>query len=238
MQTIRVHTTQNVYIHYPIASLGDRIGAFLLDRFILVLYTFAVIASLVNFSVKVPWVWITLLGIPWLFYHLFFEIFMNGQTPGKRAVSIQVVRTDGTSPTIGNYLLRWLIGLVEFHFFGGIITVIVVAANGKGQRLGDLAAGTSVVKQTPQREVTASEVFVMADEDTGYTVTYPQVTQLSSQDIELIQRSLEMYRQQGNLQPVLVVTEKVKSLLGISTHQAPQDFLYTVVRDFNHLTSR
>lgn len=236
MQTIRVQTTQNVFIHYPVASVGDRILAFIIDRIILIIYTVAIVAWMINFNVEVPWLWIILLGFPWVFYHLVFEIFMNGQTPGKRVMSIQVVRMDGTSPSVGNYILRWLVGFIDFYVFSGIVAVIVVATNGKGQRLGDLAAGTSVVKQTPQEQITARDIFVMPDD--SYTPTFSQVMQLSSQDIELINRALAANQEQGNLQPVLIVTDKVKTMLGIQTDMPPVQFLYTVVKDFNHLTSR
>lgn len=236
MQTIRVQTTQNVFIHYPVASVGDRILAFIIDRIILIIYTVAIVAWMINFNVEIPWLWIVLLGFPWVFYHLVFEIFMNGQTPGKRVMSIQVVRMDGTSPSVGNYILRWLVGFVDFYVFSGIVAVIVVATNGKGQRLGDLAAGTSVVKQTPQEQITARDIFVTPDD--SYTPTFSQVMQLSSQDIELINRALAANQEQGNLQPVLIVTDKVKTMLGIQTDMPPVQFLYTVVKDFNHLTSR
>ncbi len=236
MQTIRVQTTQNVFIHYPVASVGDRILAFIIDRIILVIYTVAIVAWMLNFNVEIPWLWITLLGFPWVFYHLVFEIFMNGQTPGKRVMSIQVVRMDGTSPSVGNYILRWLVGFIDFYVFSGIVAVIVVATNGKGQRLGDLAAGTSVVKQTPQEQITARDIFVTPED--SYTPTFSQVMQLSSQDIELINRALTANQEQGNLQPVLLVTDKVKTMLGIQSDMPPVQFLYTVVKDFNHLTSR
>ncbi len=62
--------------------------------------------------------------------------------------------------------------------------------------------------------------------------------QLSSQDIELINRALTANQEQGNLQPVLLVTDKVKTMLGIQSDMPPVQFLYTVVKDFNHLTSR
>lgn len=236
MQTIRVQTTQNVFIHYPVASIGDRIIAHIIDRLILIIYTAAVVAWLLNFTVEVVWLWMVLIVFPWLFYSLIFEIFMNGQTPGKRMMSIQVVRLDGTSPSVGSYLFRWIFAFIDFYFLSGIVAVVVISSSGKGQRLGDLVAGTSVVKQAPQNEITANDVFVTA-EDT-YRPTFTQVTQLSSRDIELIQRALESNRDQGNLQPVMLVTDKIKTMLGIQTDLPPVQFLYTVVKDFNHLTSR
>lgn len=236
MQTINVRTTQNVSIQYPIASIGDRILAYLLDTVILTAYTIAIVALFINIDMEIIWIWIMMLVAPWLLYRLFFEIFMNGQTPGKRTLNIQVVRLDGTQPSIGNYFLRWIFEFVDIYPLSGALAVIIIAANGRGQRLGDIVAGTTVVKLIAQREITASEIFVTTENT--YQPTFPQVVQLEPRDIELIQRALEANVQFQNIQPVLMVTDKVKSLLNIQTELPPAEFLYTVVRDFNHLTSR
>lgn len=236
MQTIKVRTTQNVFIAYPIGSVGDRILAFLLDRLILIAYTIFIVALFLNANMEVAWVWMMMLGLPWLFYHLLFEIFMNGQSPGKRVMKIQVVRLDGTPPTIGNYIMRWIFSFIDFYFLSGVIAVVMIAMGGKGQRLGDVVAGTSVVKLIEQKEITSSDIFV-SPEDT-YVPTFEQVIQLTENDIELIQRALEVNRDQGNAQPLLVVTERIKSLLGIQTDLPPIKFLYTIIKDFNHITAK
>lgn len=236
MQTINVRTTQNVSIQYPIASIGDRILAYLLDIVILTAYTIAIVALFINIDMEIFWIWIMMLLAPWLLYRLFFEIFMNGQTPGKRVLNIQVVRLDGTQPSIGNYFLRWIFEFVDIYPLSGALAVIIIAANGRGQRLGDIVAGTTVVKLIGQREITANEIFVTTENT--YQPVFPQVVQLEPRDIELIQRALEANVQFQNIQPVLMVTDKVKSLLNIQTELPPAEFLYTVVRDFNHLTSR
>jgi hypothetical protein len=93
-----------------------------------------------------------------------------------------------------------------------------------------------VVKLIAHREITASEVFISPEE--SYVPTFPQVIQLESRDIELIQRALEANLNHGNVQPVLMVTEKIKTLLGIQTDLPAAEFLYTIVKDFNHLSSR
>lgn len=235
MQTVRVRTTQNVFIDYPIASIGDRILAYLLDRFILLVYSIAVFAVMIEFDVQLWYVWLILLGFPWLFYNLAFEIFMNGQSPGKRVLKIQVVRLDGTPPTIGDYLLRWIFAFIDLYFLSGAIAVTIIALGGKGQRLGDIVAGTSVVKLLEQREITASEVFITPDED--HVATFTQVVQLGSREIELIQRALDAYRQQGNDQPMNLLTEKIKTMLGITTDMSPEEFLNTVVKDYSKLTA-
>jgi uncharacterized RDD family membrane protein YckC len=235
MQTIRVRTTQNVFIHYPLASIGDRIGAYLIDRIALVLYCVAVVVALINLSIELWWVYMILVGFPFIFYSLLFEIFMDGQTPGKRLVKIKVVRLDGTQPSIGDYLFRWLFSFIDF-LFSGAVAVIIMAINGKGQRLGDIVAGTSVVKLIEQQEITANDIFITPEE--AYQPVFSQVTQLSEKDIEVIQRALETARRQGNMQPAALVSDRIRSLLGIQTDLAPTEFLYAVIKDFNHLTSR
>lgn len=236
MQTIQVRTTQNVFIHYSVASVGDRILGYLIDRIILIAYAIAVGTLMINLGVEFEWLVIAIIGLPFLLYSVLFEIFMNGQTPGKRAMNIKVIKLDGTPASIGEYLLRWIFSLIDFAILGGAIALIVVAAGGKGQRLGDVVAGTSVIKQIEQKEITAKEVFVVAD--TTYEPTFSQAIQLNEQDIELIQRALEVNRDHGNARPMLAVTEKLKAQLGIQTDLPPVKFLYTLIKDFNHLTSR
>ena len=236
MQTIHVQTSYNVFIHYPVASVGDRILAHLIDRLILILYSIVVFAAFINLDVNEIWVWMMVIGTPWLLYNVLFEIFMNGQTPGKISMTIKVVRLNGTPPSIGDYLLRWIFSFIDFYVLSGAIAVVIVAASGKGQRLGDLVAGTSVVKLIEQKEITASEVFVTPD--ATYVPIYSQAVQLHERDIELIQRALEVARDHGNPEPLLIASEKIKSLLGIQTDLPPVKFLYTVIKDYNHLNSR
>jgi uncharacterized RDD family membrane protein YckC len=236
MQTIQVRTTQNVFIHYPVASIGDRILAYLLDRVILIVLILALLALLFSLDIDEEWVAIVVLGLPFLLYSLLFEIFMNGQTPGKRVLNIKVIRLNGTPPTVGDYVLRWIFAFVDMGILGGAIAVILIAAGGKGQRLGDIVAGTSVIKQVEQAEITAKEVFVVADN--AYQPVFTQAIQLNETDIDLIQRALEVNRDLGNVQPMLAITEKLKTRLGIQTDLPPVKFLYTLIKDFNHLTSR
>lgn len=236
MQSIQVRTTQNVFIHYPLASVGDRILAYLLDQIILIVYSIATGVLLFNIDVDQWWVWSLIIGLPWLFYSLLFEIFMNGQSPGKSVMNIKVIRLNGTPPTIGDYILRWIFRFIDFWIFSGAVALIFIALGGKGQRLGDVVASTSVVKLIEQKEITAKEVFVTAD--VAYAPIFGQATQLNERDIEIIQRALEVNRDLGNPKPMLAVTEKIKTQLGIQTDLPPIKFLYTLIKDFNHLTSQ
>ena len=116
MATIRVHTAQNVTLEYEVASLGDRLVAAIIDNIILGAWFLA--CSLVVFNVlkmgqdrterTIAILVIGLLvGIPYVFYNLICEVFLNGQSIGKKARDIRVVRLDCTAPRLCDNLLRW-----------------------------------------------------------------------------------------------------------------------------------
>src|SRR5258706_8910407 len=146
MQTIRVRTTQNVLIDYPIAGLFDRILAFVLDCLVFFAYFILAFSIFGAFNFLNSWL-VILLYLPIFFYHLTFEIAMNGQSPGKRAMGIRVVRLDGDSPTLANYILRWILWPVDV-LFSGSVAITCILLTEQGQRLGDVAAGTTVIKLT------------------------------------------------------------------------------------------
>jgi hypothetical protein len=159
---------------------------------------------------------------------------MNGQTPGKRVLKLKVVRLDGTPPTLGDYLLRWIFSFVDY-LLSGVIAIVTIAMGGKGQRLGDVVAGTSVVKLVEHQHIASQKVFISPEEQ--YTPTFTQAVNLSERDIELIHRALEVNRDQGNIQPVMVITDKIKALLNIETDMPPVKFLYTIVKDYQNITA-
>src|SRR5690606_2062297 len=184
--------------------------------FVLKEYSFSMTARVLIFT------------MPFFIYHPVFEILMNGQTPGKRQMRIKVVNLDGSSPTIGGYLMRWLFRLVEVFLLRGALAIVTIAANGRGQRLGDIAAGTSVVKLVPAEATRSANVFASAEE--GYEPTFPQAAQLNDTDLEVIYQALEVNRDTGNPLPANRLTEKVKSLLGIESDLPPVKFLYTIIK--------
>lgn len=235
METIRVRTAQNVFIEYPVASLGDRMLAFFIDAIILTAYNFLCYFILDEYSLSTT-VSVLVVTVPFLLYHPLFEILMNGQTPGKRQMRIKVVSLDGSSPTIGAYLMRWLFRLIEVFALRGALAIVTIAASGKGQRLGDIAAGTSVVKLVPPGAASSDNVFTSAEE--GYEPSFPQAAQLNDRDISTIYDALAVSRDTGNGTPANMLTEKVKSVLGIESDLPPIKFLYTIIKDHSQLVSR
>ena len=232
MQKIRIATTQNVNIDYVSAGLGDRIVAYLIDSLVIATYIIFVFTFVIGALGIESYALIMLLLLPPFLYHLLCEIFMNGQSIGKRQRKIKVVKLDGSSPSVGAYLLRWMLRPVDITIFSGGVAILTIAITRHHQRLGDLAAGTTVVKTDLKQELPLVTV------EENYVPHYPQVINLSDADIEVIQRVLKVYRDSGNMQPALVTVEKMKEVLEVSNEMPPLQFLYTLVKDYRFLTAR
>jgi uncharacterized RDD family membrane protein YckC len=241
MEKIRIVTAQNIVIEHDIASIADRIASNLLDYLIIAVYYFIIwvilISSLVTggggFSYT-KWI-IICASIPPVFYQLVCEIFLEGQSFGMRAVRTKVIRLDGSQPTIGNYLLRWLLRPIDIFTSYGGVAIITILINGKGQRLGDIAAGTTVIKM--KKPVKLSDTILAQTKET-YIPLFPQVEKLTDREIAIVVETLSVFKYQGKIMPVQVVAKKIKEVLKIETTMKPWDFLKTIVKDYNHITGK
>ena len=232
MQKISVQTTQNVRIEYVLAGIGDRILAYLIDLLIIIAYVTVLGLLFAAFSVEPSLTVVILLALPAFAYHLLCETLLDGQSAGKRQMKIKVVKLDGSSPGLGAYLMRWILRLIDMNIFGGGIAVLCIAITTRDQRLGDLAAGTTVVKVKGQE---TTPVFAT---DENYQPTFGEVTRLTDADIDTIQRVIKAHRDSGNTEPVWATAQRVQLALGVQSDMRPLQFLFTVVRDYKYLTAR
>lgn len=141
--TLDIRTAQNVLVAYEPASLGERILATVLDGVVVIVYLFVcvqVLGEWLDVTGIAPFV---LVMLPVLLYHLLWEVLWDGQTPGKRAVGVRVARVDGAQPTLGQYVVRWLLRVADVTLSSGTVALLAVALTARSQRLGDLAAGTT-----------------------------------------------------------------------------------------------
>lgn len=237
MDKLTIETTQNVSIEYEIGSLGDRILATIIDWLIIFGYY---VFILIIFGALIRGTGLTFVSLliivllPVLLYPLLCETFMNGQSFGKRARKIKVIRVDGRQPTFGNYLVRWLIGLVEVNLYG-IIALITIVFNGKGQRLGDIAAGTAVIK-IKTRESIDNTAFENVDEN--YVPVFPQAANLSDADITLVRQVLKVDEPENYYAIKAKLVDKIKSVLNIESNLSHEAFLQTILKDFNKINGR
>ncbi|MCL4278267.1 MAG: RDD family protein [Ignavibacteriaceae bacterium] len=134
MSTIEIQTTQNVNIEYPVANIGDRVVAAIIDSLIMLGYFISIIFLYIwildlteGSGLYFPVAYFIILFLPVFFYHLLCETFLNGQSFGKKIMKMRVVKLDGTQAGIGSYFLRWILTLIDYSFFGavGIITIMI-----------------------------------------------------------------------------------------------------------------
>lgn len=237
MDNFQIETAQNIGIHQNLAGLGDRILAFIVDVFIIVGY--AILASLGIAGLGLDggslWVYYTVIGLPVFLYYLVWETFNNGQTPGKLALKIRVVRLDGSRPRFNQYIVRWLLRLIDISLSSGGVAVVVILLNGKGQRLGDLAAGTTVVTEKKQMQLSQT---LQVDLPQDYNPSYPQVIILNDKDVQQIKKLFHQARRNGNHQVILSLSKKVADLLEVTPQEKPFDFVQKVIKDYNYYTQQ
>jgi uncharacterized membrane protein SpoIIM required for sporulation/uncharacterized RDD family membrane protein YckC len=158
-RTREVETPEHVSIEYPLAGLGSRFAALLLDLLVVAALLAAgpllvlLVAAVSNVSAGlVPGVLAAILmlysfAVVWG-YFFWFEAFRDGQTIGKRWMSIRVVMEGGYPITVEAAAIRNLIRMIDVQGLGAV-GGFVMLLHPRAKRLGDLAAGTVVVRELP-----------------------------------------------------------------------------------------
>jgi uncharacterized RDD family membrane protein YckC len=257
-------TNFNIELEFPAAPFHRRLFAWVIDLVILFIYARIAVEVLQSISRsdddKIFWVVFILLLIPFLCYHVICEITMNGQSIGKKIMGIRVVNENGGQPSIGQFVIRWLIrtsdimavviilmapaavamGSGDFFWSFAIpmglffTDVILVNASKKNQRLGDMLAHTLLIKANQKHSIQDTVFLNIAD---NYKPSFPQVMQLSDRDMNSLKSILDTAKKRGDFNLAAMATEKIKNHLKIETSLSPFDFLEVLLKDYNYLSS-
>lgn len=259
MPLIQIATAFNIDLEFEIAEFHKRLFAYFIDFGLLIIYLFSM-KYLLYASVSIDFeenlgLDILIISIPMLLYSLLTELLMNGQTIGKKIMSIRVISLEGGEPTLGQFLLRWITKFFEWPFlfgyiafskdtlvlyiivtgFLGIAVVILIAVTPRGQRLGDLAAGTVVVNA--RSALTVADTVFMEINKKDYKVLFPEVMRLSDRDINTIKTVLTQANKRNTYDMVNRVALKIKEVLKIKTDMYPDQFLEKLLEDYNYLAT-
>lgn len=151
---LSIETPEQIDISFQKAGIGSRFYAALIDTSLLALILFVGYYVNRNFITELGDTlgnWLGAIGGILVFalfwgYYMVFEVTSNGQTLGKRALGLRVIKDGGYPIGFADSAIRNLVRVVDFlpFFYGaGLLTMLI---NGNWKRLGDLAAGTLVVK--------------------------------------------------------------------------------------------
>ena len=240
MKIIEIKTTQNVVLQYELADLRERILAYLIDLAIIV-FTMLFLTGIVSSSFTGISLVVLLIMIfcSFIFYSLAFEVLNYGQSPGKIAMRIRVIKTTSGQANFADYAARWVFRLVDIYFSFGGIASILIASSSKSQRIGDIVANTTVIKLTQNTDLSLKDILTIHS-DTSYKPQFTQAKQLMEEDVLLIKSTLDRYRRYHNeahFDAVNKLAERVAEILNVQVPARDhQVFLQTVLKDYVMLT--
>lgn len=236
---------QDVRIAQDPASIGARIGALLIDGFILGVY-YIVFFNMVSSQMldSLHWFFPILFLLCPLLYPLIAEVMFKGQTVGKSILNIRVITIEGSGPKLMSFILRWFMLPFDLFFALGIGELCVFFTK-RQQRLGDLIAGTWVVrtKTHDKYELTDYDLATSADRANSKSASatsssngsmYPGAKNLTPQQSVIIAEALEnRYSYNVNLAFDTLVP-KVERIVGPSVSNSTEEYLQDVLAEYRN----
>jgi uncharacterized RDD family membrane protein YckC len=254
MLQVKLNTGFNIEVDFMIAPFIKRLFAWLID--IVIIIAWIVIMNKV-LQIGQEYIWALpawediLILLPFFLYFPLSEIFLNGQTVGKKAMQIKVIAIDGGNPSVSQFLIRWLFRMIDFPWwlpfaimsgefpwwsaiflFGGIGCLIGTPYS---QRIGDIVAGTILIDT---RNRTSWEDTVFTELEADYQPRYPQVMQLSDKDINTLKGIISAVRKKSDYDLSIRIAARIRSKLHIEDDQDSLEFLQTLLKDYNYYSTR
>ncbi|RPD37951.1 RDD family protein [Chitinophaga barathri] len=258
MPIIKIPTVFNIDLEFEAADLGRRGVAYLVDLLIRGAYLLLMSLFLKNTGLGGYFADVFLLVLPVSFYYLISELIMKGQSLGKRVMDIKVVSLMGNVPSLSQILLRWIFRMVESPLVTlalitsmleedsplaallflaiGILPLVVVLRSPYNQRLGDLAAGTILVR-TKERHTIQDTIFREIHQP-DYIPQFSQILRLSDKDLSKIKTVLDSVARTGDTSMAERISLRIREVLHIETDMEAVHFLETLLNDYNYLVTR
>lgn len=245
MAKIEINTTRNVFIAYELAEWKERSLAFLLDRGVSIIVAFFTGLLLRNLEgewvpewVSRDWILVIWMLVFFVTFSLWTEIIMKGQSPGKKAMGLRVIRIDGKELSLKNHFIRWALRLADVYLSGGLIASVLITTSKWKQRFGDQVAHTVVVNQRSARNFSLADLEHLRGGH-EYEAIYPEVIQAGEDLMLSVKYLLERYQSNPNdhhRQLIADTSSAFKKKLGLQTNEHDQAFLKQLLKDYVILT--
>ena len=184
--TVTIATPEGVDLELTLAGAGSRFVSALVDLGIQALLGAAAVAALRGIGGFGEAAVIIITTIVVLGYDVLFEVLASGRTPGKRLNGMRVVRSGGEPVGFLTSAIRNILRVIDFLPFAYVIGASSILATGKNQRLGDLAAGTLVVRDRPAKAVAHSEAASAPAETAAW-----DTSAITAEEVAAVRRFLE-----------------------------------------------
>lgn len=230
---------EGIDLHLSLAGIGSRSAALLVDVIIqfLALAAFTLLASsfgAAGAAVAAIGAFAIVIG-----YHLLFEAFNDGRTPGKALLRIAAVSADGTPLTFWQSVVRNVVRFIDLLPGTYLVGMVAVLATTKSQRLGDLAAGTVVVhRSSGQVAIPAAAWDLPAVAPAGSVPggAVPATWDLSAVSTEEVAAAREFLTRRSALDPAhrasiaqALGSQLAAKVVGVPLDGGPEAFLERVV---------
>lgn len=234
MNKLIINTPQNVNFEYNLATLGSRIIAFFID--FAIIFVYIIIAGILLFNAEFlngsdSWLIVgvvMLFTLPIVFYAFILEILLHGQTFGKKIMNLKVVKIDGTRATVYQYFIRWVCSVVDVLLCMGAIGISSIMLTKLGQRIGDIAADTTVINT---KHNTALQQTLLAELIQNHHISFPQVSRLSDNDMNTIKELFKKAYERKDYNIILALSNKLVTLLAVKPAMRPEEFIDLVIKD-------
>lgn len=209
-EVLIIETPERVPLHFALASIGNRFIACAIDHTIqtLTLGLILLVGTILSnvsaiqemFASAPKWVGAIMMLVLFLIfssYFAFFEWLWSGQTPGKRWMKLRVLREDGRPITFWEASVRNLLRVLDmspYPFYS--IGLISVFSTSRDQRIGDMVAGTVVVREREEEAPEFAKVFAMPVSDPALRRSFRPVeftaslSSLTNSEIQVVETFL------------------------------------------------
>lgn len=244
MKTIDIITSHNVGIDYEAASVMNRGVASFLDllvmfAYFLIIFFISLAFGFESWDFNMATVIFYVLMLPIFFYSVLLEYLLKGQTVGKLAMGIRVIRLNGENGTLSDYAMRWAFRIIDFWISAGSVAAIFIASTEKGQRLGDILAQTAIVKNKPEQVYSIKDILNIMDRS-KHEPTYLAVSKFTDEDMILIKNAISRVQKYPNEPHKQLVRElATKAAKELNLAEVPEKkltFLKTLLQDYIVLT--
>ncbi|MGH9185989.1 MAG: RDD family protein [Acidimicrobiales bacterium] len=192
---VSIATPEGVAVELVLAGLGSRFIARILDSLVqagfILAWLFLLVAS--NGAAVVVAIGVVGAFLGWFAYDIAFEALASGRTPGKRWSKLRVVAADGGPVGVGASAVRNLLRLVDFLPAVYAVGAIAIVVTSRNQRIGDLAAGTLVVREWRAAPVSIDEVRLLAPPGSrGWMdLSVWDVSSVTAEEVAVVRRFLQ-----------------------------------------------
>lgn len=242
MKSIEIKTTQNVSISYELASLGSRVMAWFIDLVIqfMAMVILSFLMGFLGIGMTGMYVYVYLLIMPvFFFYSLAWEWLRSGQSPGKMALRIRVIRADGEQLNLFDCLIRWSFRMVDIWLSLGAIAAVLINSTDRAQRLGGMLSNTVVVRLNSRLQINLDDILRIRSSE-NYSPSYPEIRLMNEEDMLVIKHLLERaskFPNTAHKQAINLAAERLRLAVGLDkTPENAVEFLNTCIRDYIVLT--